>query len=76
LCERSANGYIALLERQTPLFGKTGRVCLRGIIWWTRTTLESEITKEGGKGLERTVIYDNDKNALRQEFGSDTDLNE
>jgi len=29
-----------------------------------------------GKRVERMVAYDNDKNALRREFGSDTELDE
>jgi len=36
--------------------------------------LEAKIAKEGGKRVERTVGYDNDEDALRQEFGSDTEL--
>ena len=32
--------------------------------------------KERGKRVERTVGYDNDEEALRREFGSDTKLDE
>jgi len=37
-------------------------------------TLEAKIAKDRGKRVERTVGYDNDEDALRWEFGSDTDL--
>jgi len=37
-------------------------------------TLETRIGKERGKRVERTVGYDNDQDAVRQEFGSDTKL--
>jgi len=39
-------------------------------------TLEAKIAKKWGKRVERTVEYDNDEDALRQEFGSDTELDE
>jgi len=39
-------------------------------------TLEAKIGKERGKRVQRTVGYDNDKDALRQEFGSNTELDE
>jgi len=38
--------------------------------------LEAKIAKERGKRVERTVGYDNDEEALRREFGSDTELDE
>jgi len=38
--------------------------------------LEGKIAKEWGKQVERTVGYHNDEDALRQEFGSDTELDE
>jgi len=38
--------------------------------------LEARIAKERGKRVERTVGYDNDEDALRREFGSDTELDE
>jgi len=38
--------------------------------------LEAKIAKERGKRVERTVGYDNDEDALRREFGSDTELDE
>jgi len=38
--------------------------------------LEAKIAKEQGKRVERTVGYDNDEDALRWEFGSDTELDE
>jgi len=38
--------------------------------------LEARIAKERGKRVERTAGYDNDEDALRREFGSDTELNE
>jgi len=38
--------------------------------------LEARIAKERGKRVERTAGYDNDKDALRWEFGSDTELDE
>jgi len=38
--------------------------------------LEPRITKERGKRVERTAGYDNDEDALRREFGSDTELDE
>jgi len=38
--------------------------------------LETRIAKERGKGVERTAGYDNDEDALRREFGSDTELDE
>jgi len=39
-------------------------------------TLEAKIAKERRKRFERTVGYDNDEEALRREFGSDTELDE
>ena len=36
--------------------------------------MEAKIAKEQGKRVERTVGYDNDEDALRREFGSDTEL--
>jgi len=38
--------------------------------------LEPKITTEQGNWLERTVGYDNDEDALRLDFGSDTELEE
>jgi len=38
--------------------------------------LEARITKECGKRVERTAGYDNDEDALRREFGSNTELDE
>jgi len=38
--------------------------------------LEARIGKERGKRVERTAGYDNDEDALRREFGSDTELDE
>jgi len=38
--------------------------------------LEARIAKERGKWVERTAGYDNDEDALRREFGSDTELDE
>jgi len=38
--------------------------------------LEARIAKEPGKRVERTAGYDNDEDALRREFGSDTELDE
>ena len=38
--------------------------------------MEARIAKERGKRVERTAAYDNDEDALRQEFGSDTELEE
>jgi len=38
--------------------------------------LEARIAKERGKRVKRTAGYDNDEHALRQEFGSDTELDE
>jgi len=38
--------------------------------------LEARIGKEPGKRVERTAGYDNDDDALRQEFGSDRELDE
>jgi len=38
--------------------------------------LEAKIAKVRGKRIERTVGYDNDEDELRQEFGSDTELDE
>jgi len=38
--------------------------------------LEAKIAKERGKRVERKVRYDNDDDALRCEFGSDTELDE
>jgi len=38
--------------------------------------LEAKIAKERGKRVERTGGYDNDEDALRPEFGSDTELDE
>jgi len=38
--------------------------------------LEARIAKKGGKRVERTAGYDNDEDALRREFGSDTELDE
>jgi len=38
--------------------------------------LEAKIAKERGKRVERTVGYDDDEDALRREFGSDTELDE
>lgn len=38
--------------------------------------MEAKIAKERGKRVERTVGYDNDEDALRREFGSDTELDE
>ena len=40
------------------------------------TTLGARIAKERGKLVVRTAGYDNDKDALRREFGSDTELDE
>jgi len=39
-------------------------------------TLEARITKEWGKQVERTAGYGNDEDALRREFGSNTELDE
>jgi len=36
----------------------------------------AKIAKERRKGVERTVGYDNDEDALRREFGSDTELDQ
>jgi len=41
-----------------------------------RTTLEAKMARERGKRVERKVGYDNDEDALRREFGSDTELDE
>jgi len=38
--------------------------------------LEARIGKKEGTGVERTAGYDNDEDALRREFGSDTELDE
>jgi len=38
--------------------------------------LEAKIAKERGKPVERMVSYDNDEDALRREFGTDTELDE
>jgi len=38
--------------------------------------LEARIAKEQGKRVERTAGYDNDEDALRRKFGSDTELDE
>jgi len=38
--------------------------------------LEARIAKERGKRVARTAGYDNDEDELRQEFGSDTELDE
>jgi len=38
--------------------------------------LEARIAKELGKRVERTAGYHNDEDALRREFGSDTELDE
>jgi len=38
--------------------------------------LEARIAKVRGKLVERTAGYDNDEDALRREFGSDTELDE
>jgi len=38
--------------------------------------LEAKIAKERGQRVERTVGYDNDEDALRREFCSDTELDE
>jgi len=73
LCERSANGEIALLERQTRSCGKTGGVWQSRIIRLIRTILEAKIRQEG---FERTVGHDYDEDALRRKFGSDTELDE
>ena len=38
--------------------------------------MEARIAKEQGKRVKRTPGYDNDEDALRQEFGSDRELDE
>jgi len=38
--------------------------------------LAARIAKEWVKRVERTAGYDNDEDALRREFGSDTELEE
>ena len=38
--------------------------------------MEARITKEPGNRVERMAGYDNDKDALRREFGRDTELDE
>jgi len=38
--------------------------------------LEAKILEERGERVERSVGYDNDEDALRPEFGSDTELDE
>jgi len=38
--------------------------------------LKARIAKERGKPVERTAGYDNDEEALRREFGSNTELDE
>jgi len=38
--------------------------------------LEARIAKERGKRVQRTAGYDNDEDALRQAFGSYTELDE
>jgi len=38
--------------------------------------LEARIAKKRGKWVERTAGCDNDENALRRAFGSDTELDE
>jgi len=39
-------------------------------------TLEARILNEHGNRVERTAGYDNNEDALRREFGSDTELDE
>jgi len=39
-------------------------------------TLQAKIAKERGESVQRTVAYHNDEHALRQEFRSDTELDE
>ena len=53
-----------------------GRVWQRRILERIRTTLEARISKKRGKLVEGTAGYDNDENALRLEFGSNTELDE
>jgi len=65
-----------VLERQTQSWGNTGRVWQRHIIQQLRTTLEARIAKKWGKRVERTARYHNAKDSLRQEFRSDTELDE
>jgi len=38
--------------------------------------LEARIAKQRGKRVDRTAGYDNDEDALRREFRSDTELDE
>jgi len=38
--------------------------------------LEARIAKDRGKRVERTAGYDNDEDALRRGFGTDTELDE
>ena len=38
--------------------------------------MEARIAKERGKRVERRAGYDNDEDALRREFGSDTEQDE
>ena len=38
--------------------------------------MEARIAKERGNRVERTAGYDNDEDALRREFGSDTERDE
>jgi len=38
--------------------------------------LEARIANERGKRVERTAGYDKDEDAVRREFGSDTELDE
>jgi len=38
--------------------------------------VEARIAKERGKRVERTARYDNNEDALRWKFGSDTELDE
>jgi len=67
---------MALLEPHTQSWGKPGRVWQRRIIQWIWTILEARIANERGKRVERTAGYDKDEDAVRREFGSDTELDE
>jgi len=58
------------------IVGHKGIVWQHRIIDQIRTTLDTGIVKEPAERVPPTPGYDNDKNTLRREFASDTNLDE
>jgi len=67
----SADREKGLVERQIQTWGNTGKQFRGLIIKRIRTSLETRITQERGKRVERTAGYSNYDDTLRREFAID-----